>query len=305
AYVTLEPCSHHGQTPPCAGALVAAGIARVVAPIADPDPRVAGAGFAALRAAGVEVVDGVEAAAAAELNLGFLTHRRLGRPAVTLKLATTLDGRIATASGESRWITGPSARDFGHLLRAEHDAVMVGAETARLDDPELTCRLPGLEERSPIRVIADTGARLPPDSVLARSAREVPVLVLAGGSARPEARQTLEAAGVRVLSVAEGADGHIDLAAGLRALGGEGITRLLVEGGGRLAASLLSAGLVDRLVHIRAGAVMGADGRPAIGPLGLARLAELHRFHRLSVRPLGPDSVETFQAVPAAAGASK
>src|SRR5579862_7078692 len=152
AYVTLEPCCHHGRTPPCADALIAAGLSRVVAAIEDPDPRVAGGGLARLRAAGLDVESGLCAAEAAEINAGFLSRLRLGRPLVTLKLATSLDGRIATASGESRWITGGPARERAHLLRATHDAILVGTDTVIADNPELTCRLPGLAGHSPVRV---------------------------------------------------------------------------------------------------------------------------------------------------------
>ena len=178
AYVTLEPCSHHGQTPPCADALIEAGIARCVVASEDADARVSGEGLAKLRAAGVEVADGVLAEEAATLNRGHLLSRRDGRPLVTLKLATTLDGRIATAGGESRWITGPEARARGHMLRAEHDAVMVGSETALLDDPELSVRLPGLEDRKPLRVVLDRRLRLPAGHRLVTGAETHPTLVL-------------------------------------------------------------------------------------------------------------------------------
>src|SRR6476646_5423929 len=161
AYVTLEPCCHHGRTPPCADALIAAGVRRVVAAVEDPDPRVAGGGVASLRTAGIAVETGLCAAEATEVNAGFFQRVRRGRPLVTLKLATSLDGRIATASGESRWITGPPARERAHLLRATHDAILVGTATVLADDPQLTCRLPGLAGRSPVRIVIDRQLRIP------------------------------------------------------------------------------------------------------------------------------------------------
>jgi len=169
AYVTLEPCAHHGRTPPCADALVRAGVARVVTALGDPDPRTAGEGHARLRQAGIAVAEGTGADAAEEVNAGFLKRVRHGRPLVTLKLATTLDGRIATAAGESQWITGPRARQDGHRLRAAHDAIIVGSGTALADDPGLTCRLPGLEGASPVRVVFDGRLRLSPESRIARA----------------------------------------------------------------------------------------------------------------------------------------
>jgi diaminohydroxyphosphoribosylaminopyrimidine deaminase/5-amino-6-(5-phosphoribosylamino)uracil reductase len=295
AYVSLEPCAHFGQTPPCAQALIAAGIARVVAAVADPDPRVAGGGLAALRAAGIDVTCGVAAEAAAALNAGFFLRVQEGRPLVTLKLATTLDGAIATASGESQWITGPLARARGHLLRAEHDAVLVGIGTALADDPELTCRLPGMAARQPVRVVADTALRLSPESRLVRGARDHPTWVLAGTAADPARARALEEQGVEVLPVAA-EDGRLDLAAALRALAERGITRLLVEGGGALAAGLIGRGLVDRLAWFRAACVFGGDSLAAIGPFGVAKLADAPRFRRESVLSLGEDVLETYVA---------
>src|SRR5438093_45669 len=183
AYVSLEPCSHWGRTPPCADALIAAGVRRVVVALEDPDPRVAGSGLARLRAAGIAVETGLGAAAAAEINAGFFQRVRFGRPLVTLKLASSLDGRIATASGESRWITGPPARDHAHLLRATHDAILVGTGTVLADDPQLTCRLPGLARRSPVRVVIDRHLRIPPSARLIAEARQVPTWVVTFGSA--------------------------------------------------------------------------------------------------------------------------
>jgi diaminohydroxyphosphoribosylaminopyrimidine deaminase/5-amino-6-(5-phosphoribosylamino)uracil reductase len=281
AYVTLEPCCHEGRGPPCAQSLIAAGVARVVAAIEDPFPDVAGKGFRLLREAGVGVEEGLCAAEAEEVNAGFLQRVRTGRPLVTLKLAASLDGRIATASGESRWITGPAARERTHALRASHDAILVGTGTVIADDPELTCRLPGLGDRSPLRVVLDRHLRLPP----AARVFQPPCWVLTLAEDAPE----LRARGVEVVTVPD------DLAATLHILGGRGLTRILVEGGGRLAASLLKAGLVDRLVWMHAPLAIGGDGIPAIANLGLRELVAAPRFEMMSSEVVGDDVVETLR----------
>ncbi|WP_449042969.1 bifunctional diaminohydroxyphosphoribosylaminopyrimidine deaminase/5-amino-6-(5-phosphoribosylamino)uracil reductase RibD [Paracoccus sp. (in: a-proteobacteria)] len=264
AYVTLEPCAHHGRAPPCADALVAAGVARVVSALTDPDPRVAGRGHARLRAAGIEVVEGVRSAPAAELQRGFLSRVTLGRPMVTLKLATSFDGRIATAAGESRWITGEAARRHVHLLRLAHDAVMVGAGTARADLPALNVRGFG-PVRQPVRVVI---ANAP-----------IPVLPPEGPDHGP----------LWVLP------GPVDEA--LAELGRRGLTRVFCEGGGQLAAALLAAGLVDELVGYTAGVVLGGDGRAAVAPLGLGALAEAPRFRLAETRALGGDVFHRWVAL--------
>lgn len=292
AYVTLEPCSHRGQTGPCADALIAAGVVRVHAALEDPDPRVSGRGIARLRQAGVEVEVGLLAAEAEELNAGFLTRVRLGRPLVTLKLATSLDGRIATASGESRWITGPAARAAAHLLRAEADAIMVGSGTALVDDPELTCRLPGFEGRSPVRLVADGGLRLDLASKLVAGAHRVPLWVLTRTGNDQARVAALTAAGAEVIELPPTAAAEIDLAAGLQELGRRGITRLLVEGGAGLAAALLRLRLVDRLAWFRAPVLLGGDGLAAAEGFGVAALAEAPRFRRLELAEPYPDLYE-------------
>ena len=294
AYVTLEPCAHHGKTPPCAEALIAAGIGRVVVAVQDPDPRVAGKGVEMLMRAGVKVVDGVLEAEAAEINAGFFMRVAAGRPLVTLKLASTLDGRIATHSGESRWITGSAARTMAHLLRAENDVIMVGSGTALHDDPDLTCRLDGLGERSPVRVVVDGRLRLPLTSRLVVSANDTPtwVLTLEGGD--PARREAFEDAGVDVVQLPAGADGAIDLKIALEALAESGVTRVLVEGGAHLAAALLRAGLVDRLIWFRAPRLMGGDGLAAAVAFGVDHLAQTPRFERIEVRPVGDDVMEIY-----------
>ncbi len=287
AYVTLEPCAHHGRTPPCAEALVAAGVARVVAPFADSDARVAGQGFAILRAAGIAVETGVMAEEAAADHAGFFLRVEQGRPWLTLKLATSFDGRIATATGESRWITGPEARAVVHGMRARHDAVLVGAGTARADDPELTVRGHG-DVRQPVRVVASRLLDVPLMSRLARSAREVPVWICHGPDAGAETRAAWEGLGAELLRCPL-VGRRLDLRAMLGALGQAGLTRVLCEGGGSLAATLLGADLVDELVGFTAGLALGAEGQPSLGALGLDRLGEAPRFRLIETRAVGGD----------------
>jgi diaminohydroxyphosphoribosylaminopyrimidine deaminase/5-amino-6-(5-phosphoribosylamino)uracil reductase len=295
AYVSLEPCCHWGRTPPCIDALIAAEVRRIVVALEDPDPRVAGEGLRRLRAAGLDVETGLCADEAAEVNAGFFSRLRLGRPLVTLKLATSLDGRIATASGESQWITGPPARARAHALRAAHDAIMVGTGTVIADNPLLTCRLPGLGHRSPVRVVIDRHLRIAPTMRLVASARDVPTWVLTLASADPVRREALLDRGVTVIDIDSDPDGTIGLSAALAALGERGITRLLVEGGGRLAAALVRARLVDRLVCAHAPLLIGNDGVPAIAGFDLEALADAPRFERLSTGIVGDDVLTVFR----------
>lgn len=292
AYVTLEPCAHHGQTPPCAEALVAAGIARLVVALEDPDPRVSGRGLACIKQAGIAVELGISAEAARDLNAGFLKRVTTGRPLVTLKLATSLDGRIATASGHSQWITGPEARRHGHGLRAINDAILVGHGTVLADDPLLTCRIPGLESRSPLRVVLDGGLSISPDAALVRTAREVPTWIITDEAAEAGREKALADRGVEVIRIAGGRP--LDLARALHALGARGITRLLVEGGAKVATAFLAAGLADRIVWYRAPMVIGGDGRAGVEGLDVRDLAEAAGFRRLSVEAVGQDMVESY-----------
>ena len=293
AYVTLEPCSHWGQTGPCTDALIAAGVTRVVVAVRDPDPRVNGAGLERLRAGGIEVVEGVRATEAAEVLAGFASRVVRGRPLVTLKLASTLDGRIATQSGESRWITGEAARREAHALRGRHDAVMVGVGTVLADDPDLTCRIPGFRTRPIVRVVADSGLRTPITARVMTTALQHPTWIVADADADSERMRRFREAGVGVLGVAAGSGG-VDVAAALRALGSAGITRLLVEGGAALAGSLLREGLVDRIAWFHAGAVMGGDGLPAVQGYGVAWLTDMPRFRHRWSRVVGGDMLTLF-----------
>lgn len=256
AYVTLEPCAHHGRTPPCAEALAAAGVSRVVSALTDPDPRVAGRGHAILRRAGIEVREGVCEAEARALQQGFLSRVTKGRPMLTLKLASSFDGRIATASGESQWITGPEARRHVHALRLTHDAVMVGGGTARADRPALNVRGFG-PLRQPVRIVVSDGVlpEMPPEN-----ADHGPLWQVSGAPADFMAE-----------------------------LGSRGLTRIFCEGGGALAASLLRADMVDQLIGYTAGMVLGAEGRPSVAGLHLARLADAPRFRLVESRRIGAD----------------
>ena len=298
AYVSLEPCAHHGETPPCADALAGAGIARLVVAVEDPDPQVRGRGLARLRDAGAEVVCGVCEDEAAALNAGFFLRVGEGRPLIALKTATTLDGRIATRGGESRWITGEAARARAHGLRASHDAVMVGIGTALADDPMLDCRLPGLARRSPLRIVVDSRARLPLTSRLVKTAGEPPTWLVTLPGAAAKRRAAYGEAGVEVIEVEADGGGNLDLAAAARTLGDRGLTRVLVEGGGRLAAGLLRARLVDRLLWFRAPRLIGGDGLPAVVAFGVDTLAEAPSYRRVSVAEVGDDLMETYVRMP-------
>ncbi|NRB20454.1 MAG: bifunctional diaminohydroxyphosphoribosylaminopyrimidine deaminase/5-amino-6-(5-phosphoribosylamino)uracil reductase RibD [Rhodobacteraceae bacterium] len=287
AYVTLEPCAHQGQTPPCAQALIDAGIARVVAAIEDSDPRVSGQGFERLRWAEIEVKTGVLADQAARDHAGFFLKTEQGRPLVTLKLAASFDGRIATSSGHSQWITGPEARRSVHAMRARHDAVMVGAGTARADDPSLTVRDLGIAQQ-PVRVVISRHLDLPLLSQLARTAHKVPLWLCHGAGADIERLRAWEGLGARLLPCAVRGM-QLDAADILQQLGKAGLTRVFCEGGGALAASLLALDLVDELIGFTAGLAIGAEGLPMIGTLGLTRLEQAPRFQLIETRQVGGD----------------
>ena len=294
AYVTLEPCCHWGRTPPCTDALIAAGIARVVIAARDPDPRVNTHGIAQLRDAGITVEEGVLEAEAREIAAGFRLRMKEGRPLVTLKLASTLDGRIATHAGESRWITGETARRAAHALRGRHDGVLVGVGTVMADDPDLTCRLPGFRPTPIVRVVADSHLRTPLTKRLIASARTAPTWMLIREGTDPDRRRAFADLGVRLFEL-PGSPLGVELAAGLRALGEAGITRLMVEGGAQIAAALLRARLVDRIAWFHAPGVMGGDGWPAVQAFGVEGLAEMPRFTRRDTMPVGSDVLTEFE----------
>lgn len=292
AYVTLEPCAHHGGTPPCAEALIAAGIARVIIACADPDPRVGGQGIALLKNAGMTVETGLLENEARHHHAGFFSRLQKNRPLVAMKLATSLDGRIANAKGESQWITGEEARAYGHRLRSTHDAILTGIGTVLADDPALTCRLDGLP--SPVRVVLDSRLRLPLDSQLVQTAKDTPVwLITSETDAMKHA--ALEKAGIRI-RVVKTENGHTSLPAALEWLAEQGITRLLTEGGAALNGSLWRSGLVDRLYWFRAPIVLGDQGTPAITAMIEQAPSSLPRMHREGTIPLGSDLLEIYSS---------
>ena len=287
AYVSLEPCAHFGRTPPCANALVDAGVARVVIGASDPNPQVNGQGVQILRDTGIEVATAVLEAEAKALHAGFFKRITEGRPEITLKLANSFDGRIATATGESQWITGPEARRLVHAMRMSHDAVMVGGGTARADDPSLTVRDMG-EVRQPVRVVISRKLDLPTDSKLGQTARDIPVWICHGPDAEEARMQEWTALGA-VLIECPLSGRHVDMDAALQDLGAAGLNRIFCEGGGSLASSLLSADLVDNLVGFTAGVGLGAEGQPSIGAMGVDALSQAPSFKLVEARPIGGD----------------
>lgn len=292
-YVSLEPCAHTGQTPPCALALVKAGVSRVICALEDSDARVSGRGFAMLRKAGIEVTIGVLADEAARDHAGFVLKTGLDRPLVTLKLANSFDGRIATATGESHWITGPEARRCVHAMRLRHDAVLIGAGTARADDPSLTVRDLGVD-RQPVRVVVSRRLDLPLMSQLARSAKTVPLWLCHGADADQNLVSAWSGIGAKLISCAlQGV--QLAPADVLRQLAQAGLTRVFCEGGSALSASLLAADLVDELVGFSAGLVIGAEGLPAIGAMGLGPLADAPRFSLVETRAVGDDVLHRWK----------
>lgn len=293
-YVTLEPCAHHGRTPPCAEALIQAGVARVVVALTDPDPRVSGKGIAMLRAAGIAVAEGVCEQEAREGQEGFLNRIARGRPMLTLKLATSFDGRSAMASGESQWITGAAARRWVHAMRMRHDAVLIGAGTARIDDPLLTVRGFG-RVRQPVRVIVSRSLNVSAQSRLGQTVSEGQVWLCHGPDAPEERRERWARTGARLLVCKVGPRRRMELRDVLCELGKTGLTRVFGEGGATLAAALLEADLVDRLIGVTAGVTLGAEGRPAIGDLCLGALSEASRFRLTDTFAIGGDVVHRWR----------
>ena len=294
-YVTLEPCSHFGKSPPCADAVIAAGIARVVAAIEDPNPEVEGNGFAKLRAAGIAVDVGLFAAEAAHDHAGHIRRIRDQRPHVILKLAVSSDDKIAASGGKPVAITGEAARTRVHLLRAESDAILVGIGTVLADDPLLTCRLPGMEARSPVRVVLDRALRIPGNSRLVHSARETPLWVVTSELAEAAAVMKLGGAGAQVIRVAPTAAAGLDPSAVLRALAERGITRLMVEGGARVASSFVAAGLVDEIWLLRGPEVIGTEGVAALDALPLGAITQSPTFKVRASETLGKDMLTIYE----------
>jgi diaminohydroxyphosphoribosylaminopyrimidine deaminase/5-amino-6-(5-phosphoribosylamino)uracil reductase len=293
-YVTLEPCSHFGKSPPCADAIIAAGISRVVASIEDPNPEVAGQGFAKLRAAGIVVDVGPGAVEATHDHAGHIRRIRDKRPHVILKLAVSADDKIAASGHRPVAITGDAAKTRVHLLRAQSDAILVGIGTVLADDPLLTCRLPGMEARSPVRVVLDRALRIPGSSRLVHSARQTPLWVMTSETAEAAAAARLGAAGAAVIRVHRTPAG-LDLPAVLHALSDKGITRLMVEGGARVASSFIAAGLADEIWLLRGLATIGADGVSALDALPLSTITQSPAFRIRASETLDKDSLTIYE----------
>lgn len=288
-YVTLEPCCHHGRTGPCTEAVIASGVRRVVAATTDPNPLVAGKGLDRLREAGLEVDVGVMEEEARKLNEVFIKYITTGRPFVVMKAAVSLDGKIATRSGDSKWITGPEAREYGHRLRDRYDAIMVGVNTVLADDPALTSR-PAREGRDPVRIIMDSSARTPPGARVIKGPSEAPAVIAVTGSAPRDRVQKLREAGAQVVTLPANGEGRVDVPALMEHLAGREITSVLIEGGGEVHASALSSGMVDKAAWFIAPMLIG--GRDAPGPLagrGPLRLQEAVVLERVSVSRMGND----------------
>lgn len=300
-YITLEPCAHHGRTPPCAEAIVAAGVSRVVCGTGDANPQVAGKGFEILRAAGLEVVTGVLEDEARGMVHGHLLRVSEGRPEVTLKLATGADGLVAPGDGAPVWVTGEQARARAHLLRARADAILAGRGTIEADDPELTCRLPGMADRSPVRVILDSALATTRTAKILQDTSIAPVWILCAGNAPARRREALIVAGAQIVPVETGEDGRLDIAKALQALGGRGITRLLVEGGPSVARSFLESGLVDCAVLFRGGELVGGGGLIPFVVRGLELIEEAENFRLMERRRVGGDLMQIFEKRPAEA----
>ncbi|MGD9545304.1 MAG: bifunctional diaminohydroxyphosphoribosylaminopyrimidine deaminase/5-amino-6-(5-phosphoribosylamino)uracil reductase RibD [Methylocystis sp.] len=297
-YVTLEPCAHHGATPPCVDSIIAGGVARVVTALEDPDPRVSGDGHARLRDAGIEVLVGPGAAAARADHLGHILRVTKRRPMITLKLAQTADGYAAGAAHDPRLhITGPVADAFTHVQRSLHDAIMIGGGTARDDDPLMTVRLPGMQRCKPLRVVLDEKLSLSPRARLASTARETPLLVIAGAAVTDDAVKAFEdATGAEVVRIAMH-DGLLDLASALRLLADRGITRVFSEGGPRVAESLLAAELADEVILHTGVKPFGRAGRPALTPGARAALEDDSRYRLIETRALGADTMTHYARV--------
>src|SRR2546423_1376747 len=293
-YATLEPCSHHGKTPPCVDAIIAAGAARVVSSLEDPNPKIAGEGHAMLRAAGIAVTLGVCADEARRAHAGHIRRVRESRPHVTLKLAVSADGKAGLPGRRPAQITDEAARQRVHLMRGMNDAVLTGIGTVLSDDPQLTCRLPGMEHRSPVRVVLDSALRQPPSSRLAASAARTLDWTFADETASREKERALTDLGVEVLRV-PGTDGRLDLNAVLRGLAGRGITRVMVEAGPILSAAFLKADLVDEAAMFRSPKPLGPDAVNALEGLPLSALTQVPSLRLVSSEAIGEDRLDLFE----------
>ena len=298
-YVTLEPCSHHGKTPPCAAAIIKSGIKRVVIAITDPDPRVSGNGILMLKNAGIQVDIGCMASNAGYISAGFLMRINHARPLITVKTASTLDGYIATNNGDSQWITGDKARMTGHQLRAKYDAILIGIATVNADDPMLNCRISGFNGRQPTRIVLDSNLTISLNCKLVKSAKQQDTwIITAGGmddnSEKYNKSMDLQELGVKILQCPLGENQSIDIITAVKLLAAQGITRLLVEAGGKVTASLFKANIVDRIYWFRAAAIIGGDGIAAIASYGVDRICQMQRFNLIKVKKIGQDRLEIY-----------
>ncbi|WCR53241.1 MAG: Riboflavin biosynthesis protein RibD [Wolbachia endosymbiont of Ctenocephalides orientis wCori] len=288
-YVTLEPCCHHGVTGPCTTEIIKAGIKRVVVATTDPDERVSGNGIKALREAGIEVTYGVLEEEADKLNIGFFLTKKLNRPFITCKIAATLDGKIATYTGESKWITEKDTRDWVHEQRAKYDAIMIGSNTLLNDDPLLTCRLPGLEDRSPIRFVIDSEGKLKNEHNITKTAGQIKTWVITNSEAEEKMKD------INYLVVNSNNANKVCLKDMASKLVTEAkITRLLVEGGGVLITELLKHNLIDRLIICRSGKILGNDAIPFVGDLGFESINKCYKFKKVKIIELKEDVIEIW-----------
>lgn len=299
AYVTLEPCAHQGKSPPCIDALIAAGISRLVSAMEDPNPAVSGEGHRKLQDAGIVIESGLLETEARQTHAGFLSVLERDRPVVMLKFGTSLDGKIATHTGQSQWITGQQARARSHLMRARCDGIMVGLGTALADDPSLTCRLSGLEDRSPARIVLDSHLRLPLTANLVQTAEQVRTIIMCRDDVDKARRKAFEQAAVEIVPIHAPKDAEgVPLDDVMEQLALRGVTRLMVEGGSQVAAGLLALGLVDIIAWFRAGGVIGGDGLPAVEAFGIDKLANMPRYQLSRQEKLGQDLLDIWVKQP-------
>jgi diaminohydroxyphosphoribosylaminopyrimidine deaminase/5-amino-6-(5-phosphoribosylamino)uracil reductase len=292
-YVTLEPCCHHGVTGPCVSEIIKAGIKRVVIATTDPDERVSGNGIKILKETGIEVIYGIMQEEAEKLNIGFFLTKSLHRPFITCKIATTLDGKIATFTGESKWITSEDTRSWVHKLRTKYDAIMIGSNTLINDNPLLTCRLPGLEDRSPIRLIIDSQGKLKKEHNIAKTADKVATWVITNKEVREKIKN------INYVVVSSNNENKVCLKSTMSKLVSDiGITRLLVEGGGILITELLKHNLIDRLIICRSGKILGNDAISFVANLGIQSISECYKFKKAEVIDLSDDVIEMWDRLP-------
>jgi diaminohydroxyphosphoribosylaminopyrimidine deaminase/5-amino-6-(5-phosphoribosylamino)uracil reductase len=292
-YVTLEPCCHYGVTKPCTAEIIRAEIQRVIIAVIDPDKRVSGRGIKALKEAGIEVEQGIMQKEAEKMNIGFFTTQKLHRPFIACKIATTLDGKIAAFTGNSKWITSEDTRNWVHELRAKYDAIMIGSNTLVNDDPLLTCRLPGLGSRSPIRLIIDSQGRLNEEHNIVKTADQIKTWVITNNKVEKKIKN------INYLIVNSNNAGKVCLKDVASKLVSEiGITRLLVEGGGVLITELLKYNLIDRLIICRSGKILGNDATPFIGDLGIQSINKCYKFKKAETIDFSEDIVEVWDKLP-------